>query len=50
MFVHLVIREELALVERERDHTSRTVIRPQDLGPTRFGREGGDLPNIHQDP
>ena len=50
MFVHLVIREELVLVKRERDHTGRTVIRPQDLGPTGFGREGGDLPDIHRDP
>jgi hypothetical protein len=48
VLVDLVIREELVLLERERDHPSCTVIRPQDLGPPRFGRESGDLPNVHE--
>ena len=48
VLVYLVLGKELALVERERDHASRTVIRPQDLRPTWLGRERGDLPDIHR--
>ena len=50
VFVYLVIGEELVLLEGERDHPGRTVIRSQDLGPPGFGREGGDFPNVHRDP
>ena len=50
VLVDLVLGKELVLVERKRDHASRTVIRPQDLGPAWLGRERGDLPDIHRQP
>lgn len=50
VLVYLVFGKELVLVERERDHASRTVIRPQNLRPTWLGRKRGDLPDIHRPP